>query len=80
MSKLVFFTQVTGAKDSTAVEHVWYHNGNSVQKTVLPVKSVSWRTYSKRTLTPEISSGEWKVEVCEAGSDNVLESATFIVE
>ncbi|MFP4164167.1 MAG: DUF2914 domain-containing protein [Chitinispirillaceae bacterium] len=78
--KLVFFTHVNGAGDSTAVVHRWYHNGNAVQKTVLPVKSVSWRTYSRRTLTPEISTGKWKVEVLQAGSDEVLESKTFVVE
>jgi len=62
VKKLFCFTRVVGAKEDTEVIHEWYYKGRIISRVFLPVKSVSWRTHSSKTILPEYT-GEWKVEV-----------------
>jgi len=81
LKELFFFTHITGAADSARIEHRWYYKGNRVQTTVLPVRSSSWRTFSKRSLIRSVeSAGEWKVEAVDQANGRALGSAVFIIE
>ena len=62
VKKLFCFTRVVGAKEDTEVIHEWYYEGRVLSRVFLSVKSVSWRTYSSKTVLPGYV-GEWKVEV-----------------
>lgn len=79
VEQLYFFTQVTGVRDTLQVEHRWYHNGNLVQTTRLPVRSIRWRTYSSHSVG-EQSAGSWKVEVVNTKTDEVMESISFQIQ
>lgn len=59
---LYCFTHVVGAVAETAVVHRWYCNGKRLSTVRLPVKSASWRTYSRQRLLPE-QVGDWRVEI-----------------
>ncbi len=62
VKKLFCYIKVVGAQEDTEVIHVWYYKGKLMSRTILPIKSVNWRTYSSKTVTPE-DTGEWKVEI-----------------
>jgi hypothetical protein len=74
--ELYCFTKVV-ASDGAEREiiHVWYRNNEIVAQLALPVKGISWRTYSKKTIE-EGMSGDWRVEARDA-SGNLLKTVTF---
>jgi hypothetical protein len=67
VGKLFCYTKVTGAKSPTQIIHVWYFGSSERAKVALPVKGISWRTYSSKIIrTSEV--GAWHVDVLdEAG-------------
>ncbi|MBD3238957.1 MAG: DUF2914 domain-containing protein, partial [Chitinivibrionales bacterium] len=78
VGKLYCFTHVKGVQDTLAIQHKWYH-GDELRSTVpLNVRSSSWRTYSSKTLDPSWI-GEWRVDVVDGESGDVLASTTFVV-
>ncbi|MDR0306181.1 MAG: DUF2914 domain-containing protein [Chitinispirillales bacterium] len=82
LKEIFYFTHITNAKNlPIKIEHRWYHKGENIQTTVLPVKSASWRTHSKRTLlSTDNVVGEWRVEAVDQASGAVLSSSIFFVE
>ncbi|MCL2688462.1 MAG: DUF2914 domain-containing protein [Chitinispirillia bacterium] len=81
VKELFFFTHVTGAVDTMKIEHRWFHNGNRVQTTVLPVRSPYFRTFSRRTFAnPADNIGKWKVEAVDQAKGTVLKSVEFTIE
>jgi hypothetical protein len=76
-----YFTHITGALDSAAILHRWYHEGKLIQTSILQIKSPNWRTHSKRNLaTIDEPAGGWRVEIVDQKSGKVLEMASFKVE
>ncbi len=71
-------TLITGAEEPTSVVHVWYHEGKTMARVDLAVRSSHWRTKSSKRLLPEWT-GQWEVRVLDA-SGTLLETATFTVE
>lgn len=76
--ELYCFTRIVGAQGDTEVTHNWYHKGNLMSSVVLPVGSASWRTWSKKQMSPELA-GEWMVEILSA-EGVPLESIIFFLQ
>lgn len=76
--ELYCFTRIVGAQKDTEVTHNWYYKGNLMASVVLPVGSASWRTWSKKSMSPDMT-GEWMVEILsEEGVP--LESIIFFLQ
>jgi len=76
-----YYTHIVGAVDSASVLHRWYREGKLIQTSILPIRSASWRTHSKRNFASmDDPSGSWRVEVIDQKSGKVLETASFVVE
>jgi hypothetical protein len=76
--ELYCFTRIVGAQTNTEVTHNWYYKGNLMSSVILPVGSASWRTWSKKQMSPDMV-GEWMVEILSA-EDVPLESIIFFVQ
>ena len=61
-TRVVFWTHVAGGRPGDTVRHVWFHEGGPAGAVDLTVGGPSWRTHSRRTLTPR-AEGDWVVEV-----------------
>jgi len=77
VGKVYFWTKVDGIQDTTMIKHVWYYKGDEIATVQLPVRGISWRTYSYKTIPPEWS-GDWVVKVVDADGD-VLKAVPFKV-
>jgi len=75
--KLWCWTRVRGAAGPTDVVHVWYHEGGTRARVVLPVRSPDWRTWSSKRLL-SAWTGRWEVKVLDADG-LVLAATRFIV-
>lgn len=74
VGQVVCLTRVEGAGEPTRVTHVWLSGGEERRSIELDVRSSSWRTWSRKNVTP----GEWTVRVLDA--DGVeISSASFTV-
>jgi hypothetical protein len=78
VGKLYAFTKITGAQGETSVKHLWFHGDHLVAEVELPVKASTWRTYSSKTIMPDMT-GPWKVDVT-AQDGTVLKSIPFTVK
>ncbi len=78
VKKIYCFTKVLGAEGETEVTHNWYYKGSLRSSVVLPVRSSAWRTWSYKTISPEMT-GQWMVEILsEDGTP--LDSIIFFVQ
>lgn len=68
VGKLFCWTKVTGGAGQSIV-HAWHFNGEKVSEVTLPLRFDSVRTYSYKTIAPDMK-GAWKVDVL--GPDGVL--------
>ncbi len=73
--RLFCFTRITGADEPTVVHHVWYRGEQLMSRTVLPVNSPDWRTWSARQLLEDLP-GAWRVEIQDVDG-NVLQEVNF---
>jgi len=74
--ELYCFTKVTASEDAERqIVHEWYRNDEIVSRCVLPVKSTSWRTYSKKLVTRDMA-GDWRVDVLDSAG-NLLKTTKF---
>ena len=69
--------RVSGCQDETTIKHVWYYQGKEMNSVELPVRSVSWRTWSFKSI-PAHLTGEWTVKVLDQ-TGNVLKEVAFTV-
>jgi hypothetical protein len=76
--KLYCFSQIVGAVGETEVIHNWYHQGSLKASVKLTVRSSNWRTWSSKTMAPELD-GEWMVEILSADG-TPLESIIFFIQ
>ncbi len=73
---LYCFTRTVNSSDEeTTIKHVWYHNGQQVKESELPVKGKKWRTYSRRDIDKG-SVGNWRVDALDS-EGNLLKSVEF---
>ena len=79
VGKLYCFSHVTCSDKLLNVIHRWYYKYKLISSITLPVKGGNWRTYSYKTITPEMR-GEWKVEIVNSENDEVLQLLKFLVE
>ena len=75
--RLWCYTRLTGATEPLEVTHVWYHEGATRARVVLPVRSADWRTWSAKDLRPEWT-GCWEVKVLDPDG-LVLDARSFVV-
>ena len=73
--KLFCFTRITGVDEPTVVRHVWYREEQLMSRTVLPVNSPDWRTWSSRQLLEDLP-GAWRIEIQDVDG-NVLREINF---
>ena len=73
------FSHVKGADKLINIVHKWYYKYKLISNIELRVKGDSWRTYSYKTITPEMV-GSWKVEIVNSENDEVLQLLKFLVE
>lgn len=78
VGKLYCFTKVVGAKQPTEIKHVWFFDNKEVTSVTLPVKAISWRTFSAKTI-PQDAKGEWRVEI-QSTDGNILKTLSFKVQ
>jgi hypothetical protein len=78
VGKLYAFTRITGANDETYVKHLWFREDTLVAEVELPVRSMSWRTYSSKIVTPDMT-GQWRVDITSEDG-TLLKSLTFTIE
>ena len=74
LDKIFCFTKIGGAQDTTYVTHVWYFGDKEIVKVNLPIKSVSWRTWSSKMVDMGLGKGYVEI-VSEDGT--VLGKADF---
>ncbi len=75
VGELCLWSKITGAEEDTIIRHVWTYNGEELASIELPVRSSSWRTWSRKTVLPEWT-GDWEAKVVD-GAGNVLATAGF---
>ena len=75
VGELCLWSKITGAEGETTVTHVWSFNGQEMASVELPVRSASWRTWSRKTIDPSWV-GDWEVKVLDA-SGSVIGSTAF---
>ena len=56
------FTKVTGARDVTAIKHVWYRGEAVAAEARLAIKGSPWRTWSYKAMRDDWR-GPWRVDV-----------------
>lgn len=75
---LYCFTRIVNSSGKeTTIRHVWFHNGEQVRESELPVKGMKWRTWSKRDIDRD-SVGDWRVNATDSDG-NLLKSVEFRV-
>jgi len=77
IGKLFFFTKITGAENPIEISHVWYFGDVERARVTLPVKGITWRTYSSKVLQAH-EIGAWHVDVI-GPTGEVLETVEFEV-
>jgi len=77
-SKVFCFCRVVGAEPGSKITHNWYYNGSLKASVKLNVGSSNFRTWSSKTLYPELQ-GEWMVEIL-SDDGKPLESIVFVIK
>jgi hypothetical protein len=61
VGQIAGWTRVTGVAPGSKITHLWIHGADS-SKVELNIGGSPWRTYSRKTIQPEMT-GEWTLEV-----------------
>ncbi len=67
--------RVVGAVAPTSVTFVWYHEGKTMARVDLPVRSADYRTWSSKNILPAWT-GAWEIKVLDP-KGQVLGQASF---
>lgn len=74
--ELYCFTKVAAPDDTEReIIHVWHKDDQVVARCALPVKGMTWRTFSKKNIA-EGMAGDWRVDVLDSAG-TLLQSITF---
>lgn len=79
VGKLCCFSHIKSGGKRLNIVHKWYHKYKLISSIALRVKGDNWRTYSYKTIAPDMV-GEWKVEIVNSENDEVLQLLKFLVE
>ncbi len=77
LDKIYCFTKISGAEDTTYVNHVWYFGNDEIARVRLPIKAKSWRTWSSKKLHMLLGNGHVEI-VSESG--DILGKAEFEIQ
>ena len=77
VEQLSCFTKITGAEEETTISHVWYWGETERARIELPVRSISWRTYTTKRIQ-EHEVGAWRVDILDA-EGKVLKTIRFSI-
>jgi len=77
LDKIYCFTKIGGAEDITNVYHVWYFGNDEIARVKLPIKAISWRTWSSKKLNMGLGNGHVEI-VSESG--DILGKAEFEIQ
>ena len=78
VGQVYFYTILEGDFPRSEFEHVWLHDGQEIARVPLMAEGPRWRTWSRKTISPDMT-GEWEVQVVDdAGA--VLDSASFTID
>jgi len=78
IKEIYCFTKVVSPDDGQReIVHAWYRKDELISRFRLPVSGTSWRTYSKKLVTPDMA-GEWRVEVLDSDG-KLLKTTKFIL-
>jgi hypothetical protein len=73
---LYCFTRIRSTEElNTTIRHIWYRDNVKVGEYELPVKGMTWRTFSKKMVDKGMA-GDWRVE-CLDISGKVLKTVSF---
>lgn len=72
------FTEILGTKKPINIKHVWFYKGKIAMATVLPIRSLRWRTWSRKVIYPDLK-GKWQVAILGPKKEK-LASIEFIVK
>jgi len=75
VEKLYCFTKIAGAEVQTMISHVWYWGEIERARIELPVRSISWRTYTAKKIQ-EHETGNWRVDILDTDG-TVLKTIRF---
>lgn len=77
VGELILWTRVSGGTADDRIHHVWFHGDTQVADVELHVGGSPWRTWSRKTVSPQ-ATGAWSVEVRNAAGD-VLQRIAFTI-
>ncbi|MFC1628638.1 DUF2914 domain-containing protein [Gemmatimonadota bacterium] len=77
VGELFCFTKTTGAAEETTISHVWYWGEIERARLELPVRSISWRTYTTKRIQ-EHEVGAWRVDILDA-QGTILKTVRFSI-
>jgi hypothetical protein len=77
LDKIYCFTKIGGAEDTTYVHHIWYFGDDEIARVKLPIKAISWRTWSSKKLNMLLGNGHVEI-VSESG--DILGKAEFEIQ
>ena len=78
VGQVYYYTALEGDFPQSRFEHVWLHDGQEVARVPLTAEGPRWRTWSRKTIGPDMT-GEWEVQVVDEGGA-VLESTSFTID
>ena len=78
VGQVYFYTVLEGDFPESQFEHVWLHNDEEVARVSLTAEGPRWRTWSRKTITPDMT-GDWEVQVVDSAG-TVLDSASFTID
>ena len=78
VQRLYCFTEIINGTDGE-IRHRWFFNNKKVSEVSLKIKSDRYRTYSSKTIIPEMA-GAWKVDIIDAADESLLHSLEFTVK
>ena len=77
VEQLSCFTKITGTEEETTISHVWYWGETERARIELPVRSISWRTYTTKRIQ-EHEVGAWRVDILDA-EGKILKTIRFSI-
>jgi hypothetical protein len=73
--RVYFWSRLSGGAPGDSISHVWYLEDRELQSINLHVDASPWRTWSYKTMFPDMN-GNWRVEV-RTDEGRVLGSYSF---
>ena len=76
VGQIVLWMRANGA-EGQVLHHVWFHGENELGNVPLTIGSPSWRSWTRKVITPDMT-GAWHVEIRDAAG-TVLKRIDFTI-